>query len=263
MSDCNKSKDGPQDSSDSAGVTFAFLNEIGNRILAANALSLILGRIADFAVSVMDCDSCFIYLLEEGELVLAASKNPHPELVDRLRLLVGEGITGWVAEQREPVVVTEKAYQDKRFRFFHELPEDRYEAFLSVPILFRGSKLVGVINLQNQKPHKYSQRDIHLVSAIGFLVGAAIEMMRLETKISELSDALLTRKLMERAKGILQREFQLSEEQSYFALQKQSRKLRKSMKEVAEAIILNEDIRREPRGTDNRADGDRSTEQPP
>ena len=69
---------------------------------------------------------------------LRASKNAHPDVVDRLKLRVGQGITGWVAEHHEPVAISEKAAQDPRFQFFHELPEDSYEAFLSVPLMSRG-----------------------------------------------------------------------------------------------------------------------------
>jgi GAF domain-containing protein len=123
------------------------------------------------------------------------------------------------------------------------LPEDRFEAFLSVPVLSRG-KLVGVINLQHREPHTYSQREIRLISTIGFLVGAEIEMARLEGANSELSEQLGTRKAVERAKGILQRDLQLSEEEAYLTLQRQSRQRRKSMREIAEAIVLSEEIKR-------------------
>jgi AmiR/NasT family two-component response regulator len=65
-------------------------------------------------------------------------------------------------------------------------------------------------------------------------------MARLDEKSAQLSEELQTRKVVERAKGILQREFQLSEEQAYLSLRRQSRQLRKSMKEVAEAIVRDE-----------------------
>ena len=64
---------------------------------------------------------------------------------------------------------------------FNDLPEDHFEAFLSVPILCRG-KLVGVINVQHRKPHDHTQRQVRLISMIGFLVGAEIEMARLEMR---------------------------------------------------------------------------------
>jgi uroporphyrinogen-III synthase len=155
---------------------------------------------------------------------------------------VGQGITGWVAEHREPVAVAEKASQDPRFQFFHELPEDSFEAFLSVPLMCRG-RVVGVINLQHKQHHVYRRREIRLISTIGFLVGAEIELARLEDANVSLADQLETRKIVERAKGILQRDLGLSEEQAYLTLQRQSRQKRKPMKEIAEAIVLSDEVK--------------------
>jgi uroporphyrinogen-III synthase len=218
------------------------LHEIGARLGTGDGFHEVLSRVLEFASALVKCDSCLIYVLEDDELVLRASKNPHPEVVDRLKLRVGQGITGWVAEHAEPVVIAEKATQDPRFQFFHELPEDSYEAFLSVPLMCRG-RVVGVINLQHRQPHHYRRREIRLISTIGFLVGAEIEMARLEEANSTLAEQLQTRKLVERAKGILQRDLGLSEEQAYLALQRQSRQKRKPMKEIAEAIVLSDEVR--------------------
>jgi GAF domain-containing protein len=220
------------------------LHEIGNRIAAADPLPEVFGRVVEVISAVVESDSCFVYVLEGDELVLRASKNPHAEVVNRLKLRMGQGI-GWAAEHKSPVAVARNAFQDERFRSFNELPEDHYQAFLSVPVLSR-DKLVGVINLQHGEPHDYSQREIHLISTIGFLVGAEIEMARLEGENSELSEQLETRKVIERAKGILQRDMQLSEQEAYITLQRHSRQKRKSMKEIAEAIVLSEDVKRNP-----------------
>jgi signal transduction protein with GAF and PtsI domain len=218
------------------------LHHTVSRIASADGFHQALDRVLDFAVEVVKCDSCFIYVLEDEDLVLRSSKNPHQELLDRLRLRVGQGITGWVAEHREPVAVFREAFKDPRFLRFNELPEDRYEAFLSVPLLSR-ARLVGVMNLQHRDPHVYSPRDIRLLSTIGFLAGAEIELARLESENSDLSQKLETRKLVERAKGILQRDLALTEEQSYLSIQRQSRQKRKTMKEIAEAIVLSEDVK--------------------
>jgi signal transduction protein with GAF and PtsI domain len=218
------------------------LHEIGNRLATADGFHDVLSRVVDFATALVRCDSCLIYVLEGEELVLRASKNQHPEVVDRLKLRVGQGITGWVAEHLEPVAVSEKAALDPRFQLFHELPEDSYEAFLSVPLMCRG-RVVGVINLQHRQHHVYRRREIRLISTVGFLVGAEIEMARLEVANSTLSEQLQTRKVVERAKGILQRELSLSEEQAYLALQRQSRQKRKPMKEIAEAIVLSDEVK--------------------
>jgi len=219
------------------------IHEIGSRIAAADPLHAVLGRVVDLVSSLVLCDSCFIYVLEEDALVLRASKTPHPDVIDRLKLRVGEGITGWVAEHRQPVAVGTRAFEDPRFQTFNELPEDRYEAFLSVPVLSRG-KLVGVINLQHRQPHSHSRREIQLISTIGFLVGAEIETARLEVENTQLSERLETRKLLDRAKGILQRDIGITEEEAYLTIQRQSRQRRKTKKEIAEAIILGDDLRR-------------------
>ena len=218
------------------------LHHTVSRIASADGFHQALDRVLDFAVEVVKCDSCFIYVLEDEDLVLRSSKNPHQELLDRLKLRIGRGITGWVAEHREPVAVFREAFKDPRFLQFNELPEDRYEAFLSVPLLSRG-RVVGVMNLQHRDPHVYSPRDIRLLSTMGFLAGAEIEVARLENENSDLSQQLETRKLVERAKGILQRELGLTEEQSYLSIQRQSRQKRKTMKEVAEAIVLSDEVK--------------------
>ena len=218
------------------------LHHTVTRIAAADGFHQALDRVLDFAVDLVKCDSCFVYVLSGEDLILRASKNPHQELLDRLKLRMGQGITGWVAEHREPVAVFKEAYKDPRFQRFNELPEDRYEAFLSVPLFSRG-RLVGVMNLQHRDQHVYTEREIRLLSTVGSLAGAEIELARLESQNSELSQQLETRKIVERAKGILQRDLGLTEEQAYLSIQRQSRQKRKTMKEIAEAIVLSEEVR--------------------
>lgn len=221
---------------------FEVLHATVSRIAAADGYHQALDRVLEFAIDLVRCDSCFIYVLAGDELVLRASKNPHQELLDHLKLRVGQGITGWVAEHREPVAVSQEAFKDPRFQRFNELPEDRYEAFLSVPLFSRG-RLVGVMNLQHREPHVFSERDIRLLSTVGSLAGAEIELARLETENSDLSQRLETRKLVERAKGILQRDLGLTEEQAYLSIQRQSRQKRRTMKEISEAIVLSEEVK--------------------
>jgi uroporphyrinogen-III synthase len=237
--------DGTAPGSSEAHSAFDLVHAVASRFAAADPLDAVLRQVVTLVAGVVKCDSCFVYALEGDALVLRASLNPHPELVGRLKLRMGEGITGWVAEHMRPVAVAENAFQDPRFQRFHELPEDRYEAFLSVPVLCRG-RLVGVINVQHRARYVHSARDIRLISTLGFLVGAEIEMARLESESSRLSEKLESRKTLERAKGVLQRELGVSEEEAYRTLQRQSRQRRKSMKEVAEAILLSEEVKRRP-----------------
>jgi uroporphyrinogen-III synthase len=220
-----------------------FLHEIGSRMAAADPLHTVLNCIVDFACSLIQCDSCFIYVLEGDQLVLRASKNPHSDVVDHLGIALGQGITGWVGWHREPVAIPEKALRDPRFQRMRNLPEDTFEAFLSVPIVCR-SKLIGVINLQHRRPYYHTEHEVRLLTAAGYLVGAEVERARLETENLELSDRLESRKHIERAKGVLQRDFGLDEETAYKAMQRESRQRRKSMREIAEAILLNDDLRK-------------------
>lgn len=237
----NYPSDGPADGL----ASIDFLHEISSRIAQADALHDVLARIVEFVTSVIPCDSCFIYLLEGGKerekLVLRASKNPHADVVDSLGLAIGQGITGWVAEHREPVALATRASEDPRFQPFKNLPEDEFEAMLCTPILCAG-KVVGVINLQHRLPYRHSGLEVRLLSTLGFLVGAEVERARLESANMQLVDRLETRKLVDRAKGILQRDLTVTEEEAYRMMQRESRERRKSMRELAEAILLAEDL---------------------
>src|ERR1700677_2586093 len=187
-----------------------FLHELGSGMAAAAPFHAVLERVGEFVSTVVMCDSCFVYVLEHDKLVLRASENPHADLVDELDLQLGQGITGWVAMHQQPVAIASQAWSDPRFKMFNDLPEDHFEAFLSVPILCRG-KLVGVINVQHRNPHHHSRRQLRLISTVGFLVGAELEMARLESERLLLADRLEVRKLMDRAKGVLRRELHLED----------------------------------------------------
>jgi uroporphyrinogen-III synthase len=220
-----------------------FLHEISSRIAAADSFHVVLGRIVDFVTALIPCDSCFIYVLEGEKLVLRASQNPHADLVDHLGLQIGHGVTGWVAEHREPVAIASDASRDPRFEAFKNVPEDQFEAMLCTPILC-ASKVVGVINLQHRNSYQHTPNEVRLLSMIGFLVGAEIERARLETENVALAGRLETRKAVDRAKGILQRDLAVTEEEAYRRMQRESRQRRKSMREIAEAILLGDDLRK-------------------
>src|SRR5215510_11284188 len=122
---------------DLAGQELLILYQISQSISSTLDLDQVLRQIIDLVVDVTHGDSCLLYLLDEtGDfLVLRASKNPHPRLIGKISVKVGEGITGWVAQEAQPVAIARHASKDTRFKFFNSLPEDKYEAFLSVPIV--------------------------------------------------------------------------------------------------------------------------------
>jgi signal transduction protein with GAF and PtsI domain len=143
-------------------------------------LEAILKHIVEVVVEVTKADACLLYLLSDSqdELILRASKNPHPKLIGRITIGLGEGITGWVAQERTRVVIQSNANDDPRFKFFHNLPEDRYQAFVSVPIMAK-KEVVGVINVQHKRPKRYQPDEMALLSTIANQVGGAIENARL------------------------------------------------------------------------------------
>lgn len=202
-------------------------------------LDELLKEILKITIQVTKGDSCLIYIFdkEKQTLVLRASKNPHKDLLQRITMKLGEGITGWVAKEKKPVAISEGAAQDTRFKFFSSIPEDRFEAFLSVPITTK-ERVVGVINIQHRKTHIHSDMEINLLEAIGKLVGGAVENALLIEESMALKEALELRKLIARAKGILMKKRGISEQESYREIQKESMNSRKSLKEIAEAIIL-------------------------
>jgi len=220
-----------------------FLHEISSSIAAADSLHLVLDRIVNFISSVIPCDSCFIYVLEGDNLVMRASKNPHADLVDQMGIQIGQGVTGWVAKHRQAVALASGASNDPRFKAFKNLPEDHFEAMLCTPIMCAG-RVVGVINLQHRLSYRHTTHEVRLLSTLGHLVGAEIERARLETENSQLANRLETRKAVDRAKSILQRDLSLSEDDAYQMMHRESRQRRKSMREIADAILLSEELRR-------------------
>jgi len=156
------------------------LHRITDSITNTLDLESVLKHIVDVVVEVTKADACLLYLLSESreELILRASKNPHPKLIGRITIGLGEGITGWVARKRTRVVIPSNASDDPRFKFFHNLPEDRYQAFVSVPIMAK-HEVVGVINVQHKRSRRYRHDELALLSTIASQVGGAIENARL------------------------------------------------------------------------------------
>ena len=156
------------------------LHRISQSISSTLDLEAVLTHIVEVVVEVTKADSCLLYLVSENrdELVLRSSKNPHPTLIGRTSLGLGEGITGWVAQEQVPVVIPRHASDDPRFKFFHNLPEDRYQAFVSLPIVTKAN-VIGVINVQHKRTKRYQEAELALLSTIANQVGGAIENARL------------------------------------------------------------------------------------
>jgi signal transduction protein with GAF and PtsI domain len=228
------------------------LHRVSRIVSSELSLDEMLGEIVGLTAQVSGCDACLVYLVEfeTGEFVLRASLVPHSADVGNLRVKMGEGVTGWVAEHQSPVALASNACADPRFKMFPALVEDTYEAFLSVPLVNKG-KAIGVINVHHREQHEHAPDEIATISFIGEQMGSAIAKSLLEEEnallaeeTAEMKRQLETRKAVERAKGILQRRQNLTEEAAYLRMRNESRRLRRPMKELAEAIILAEELSR-------------------
>ena len=206
-------------------------------------LKEVLDRIVKIVSGVTRADSCFLYLVDGNDLVLRASLNPKPLEIGNIKLKLSEGITGWVARNKKTAAIARKAYDDERFKFVNSLPEDRFEGFLSVPIIYR-DKVLGVINVQHCKPRAYSKNEITLFELVAKATGGAIENALLFSEKEALKEALETRKVIEKAKGILMKEFSISEDDAYKLLHKKSMDKRLSMKEIANAVIISSEFKK-------------------
>jgi uroporphyrinogen-III synthase len=232
------------------------LHRVSGIVSSELSLDEMLGEIVGLTARVSGCDACLVYLVEPetGEFVLRASLLPHASDLGRLRMKMGEGVTGWVAEHQSPVALTSKAADDPRFKIFPALIEDTYEAFLSVPLISKG-KAIGVVNVHHRQKHEHTPQEISTISFIGEQMGSAIakslleeENVRLAEETADMKRQLETRKSVERAKGILQKRHSLSEEEAYLRMRNESRRLRRPMKDLADAIILSEELSRKDAG---------------
>lgn len=169
-----------------ADAEVKILRYITRMMTSTLELEEILKKTIEMVREIIKGDACLLYIFDEEreELTLRASDRPHPRVLGKIKLRVGEGITGWVAKEKKPVAIAQDAAKDPRFKFFQSLPEDRYQAFLSVPIINR-DQVVGVINVQHRRSHQHTENEMALLSTIARQVGGAVENARLyeETRL--------------------------------------------------------------------------------
>ncbi len=163
---------------DRVGQELRLLQKISRLLVRDIPLDDALNAIVGIVVEFMACDSCLLYCIQDGELVLRASNTRLTSAVGQVRLSLNEGLTGWVAREHRLLAIFREAYRDPRFKAFSDLPEDTFEAFLSAPLVSR-SGVLGVINLQHRQPHAHSGGEMELLTTVGELVGCLLELSRL------------------------------------------------------------------------------------
>lgn len=176
-------KIGTGDPLEGAGSQVALLHRISGIVSSGMTLPKMLDELVGLVAGVTNCDACLVYLVEpaRGEIVLCASQLPHAAEIGNIRMKIGEGVTGWVAERRSVVALSSRASSDPRFKSFTALPEDTYEALLSVPLI-SGGDVTGVINVHHKKPRKHAPEEVALLSYVAEQMGGAIAKARLSER---------------------------------------------------------------------------------
>jgi GAF domain-containing protein len=186
----------------------------------------------------MNSKICSIMLLEEasGELRIAATQSLSEQYRRKPNLKVGQSIIGRAVKERRPIIVLDVS-TERDYMYPEMAKKEGLCSLLSVPMMVR-DKALGVINSYTSAPHVFTSEEVKLLQAIANQAAVAIEHTTLIEKSHEMQEALAVRKLMERAKGYLMRSKKLTEEEAFKLIQRQSMDFRKSMREIAEAVLL-------------------------
>lgn len=221
------------------------LSKISKAITSDLYLEDVLKLIVTLTANVMKAKICSLWLLDEStqELRIRATQAMSQDYLKERSLKVGEGIVGLVARYRKPMKIIDVQktphYKEKKLA-----KKEGLVSMLSVPMMVKG-RVIGVINLYTTERYDFSKSDVELLSTVANQAAVAIEKTELMVKTRVIQEELETRKKVERAKGILMREQNLDEEQAYNLIRKTSMNKRVPMKEVAEAIILADEIKKE------------------
>jgi len=137
----------------------------------------------------MDADVCSVYLLEPDgvHLRLSATNGLSQAGVGHVRLRLREGITGWAAAERSPVIVPD-VREDRRFRWLPGIDQARFVSMCSVPII-SADRLVGVLNIQTDRVRHFTVHDVALLKSIAAQVAGVLERSALHAKLeSQIAD---------------------------------------------------------------------------
>lgn len=211
---------------------------IGELITSDLYFEDILRLIVTMTAQVMKSNLCSLMLLNEEKKVLElkATQSVSEAYNRKPPVRLGEGIAGMVAEEKR-VMVVKDVRKDPRYINKEIAEKEGLCSLVSLPLLVRG-RVIGVLNLYTSEPRDFSEAELHLLTTIASQAAVVIENHRLLLESQAVREELETRKKVERAKGILMQEFGISEEEAYRRIQKYSMNTQKSMKEIAEALIL-------------------------
>lgn len=219
------------------------LSKISKAITSELYLEDILRLIVTVTAEMLGSNICSLMLVDEKnqQLVVRASQSISEEYNKKPPLKIGEGISGKVAKENRAIAVKDVT-KEKEYKHKDIARKEGLSSLLCVPMAVKG-KVIGVINCYTSKPHDFTETEIEILTTIANQAAVAIENTELMVKSKVIQEELENRKRVERAKGILMRDEGLSEEQAYLKIRRYSMDKRKTMREVAEAIILAADMK--------------------
>lgn len=220
------------------------ISKVSRTITSNLYLEDILKLIVTVTAEITDSKICSLMLLDEktGELVLKATQSMSEVYNKKSPLKLGEGIAGKAAAENKPAAVYDLS-KEPEYKYKAIAAKEGLRSLLSVPLVVKG-RVIGVLNNYTSYPHKFTKSETDILTTVANQAAIVIENAELMVKTKVVQEELETRKVVERAKGILMREQGLSEEEAFRKIQKQSMDLRKSMREIAEAIILIENMKK-------------------
>jgi signal transduction protein with GAF and PtsI domain len=220
------------------------LSEVSRTIVSDHYLKEILQLIVAMTAKVMDSQICSIMLLDEkrNELFIAATQSLSQEYLSKPNLKVGQSVSGKVVLEKRPTTVLDVT-KEPGYMYPEVARQEGIVSLLSVPMMVK-DRAIGVINSYTKSEHRFKQEEISILQTVANQAAVAIENTHLSEEILTAKEALESRKIIERAKGILMKELDVTEDEAYKKIHKKSMDLRKTMKEIAEAIILSSELRK-------------------
>jgi len=214
------------------------LSEISQAISSDQYLDNILELIVTVTANVMDSKICSLWILDEKKkaLRIRATQTMSEEYLKERTLRLGEGIVGYVAQQNKPLAILD-VLKEPRYKEKALAKKEGLVSMLSVPLTVK-DKVIGVINCYTSYPHEFNETERAVLSTVASQAAICIENTELMVKTKVIQEELETRKLVERAKGVLMKHHGLGEEDAFKRIRKASMDSRKTMREIAEAILL-------------------------
>ncbi len=219
------------------------ISKVANLITSGMYLEELLRLVVQVTAEIMNSKISSLMLLDpdKKELVVKATQSISEAYNKKPNIPLGEGIAGVVARNNKPICVLD-VKEDARYLNQDLAKKEGLCSLACVPLAVRG-RVIGALNCYTSKKHKFSKHELDLLTALANQAAIAIENAELDLRARSAEEALTTRKLVERAKDILCQEANIAPSQAYRLIQKQSMDIRKTMREVAEAIILARDIK--------------------